>query len=713
MAFLYIDRLKGDFQRNDHCIQRKNIHGKWSPQILAKHLGSLKFDQWCITKEIQDKSVSMHFVPKVPKIFTIGLRLHHKNTDEKRVLPKSSNVASLVNFLKEYLNFVLRFRNYMRILWKSNPNGSCNNPNILSLTFIKSIIAKYSERLRNKYTSVQKTDCILLRYKNGEISDDTLHEFQLLTSQSSKLKLSEKHFIDHCQHNNNNNNDTKEESYNCNNDTTASKPTESTLKEENNSPRNTCTRYKESIVKTKRNVSIQTLSKSKLQQIRSRKKEEKNQKGNITRVSSSKDIETIFTANRVDFNEKRCKTDREFFDAATRKKQKCKKHRKTSKKEKKPSIDDYKKKTGTSNDNLKMIYHKHTNKIDNNTAWLMEEENDQFQSDLTNDRTKVIGELSKDENYTENSEKILVENSVIIKANNSWNSQNYILEDKTSELMILGNVKKRLEEDYDDYFSLNDVDIENDIFFNSETPDDIVHVDQVVQSKPTRSDNSMLKKRSSKMQKETKQDLIKQSIRTSLTCTSSICFSNSNHSQSSYHTTLKDQECSPSSSIEYCTASNVSLSKFRSSNNSNNNSFNTLFRNYSMDNNSDRRECFSNDEDEETLMDSSYTLCCYRRNSTSKLITKSLDSGILTDCSRGHVHVASETNENDDGSLYVKKIDLLPTYDFNTDSSYSDESLNRRVDAAVNKFTENLILTERRARSKLKRMENPEWYVLD
>ena len=287
-------------------------------------------------------------------------------------------------------------------------------------------------------------------------------------------------------------------------------------------------------------------------------------------------------------------------------------------------------------------------------------------------------------------------------------------------------------------------DLDNDLFLDAKNSNDILEIDKpcieikagyhASQDNLKTSKHSMLTA-SIKKNQEMK-EVTQQSIRT-LICPCSICFLNSNK-QNSFYTAFKERECSSSSSIEYCSASNIPLSKKSTQNNS----FNTIFQTHSMDTtvlydddlkkSEIQNNCFLNDisyEDDNALHDTreffdrtllnSYMMCCCQRNSTpnfskSKLVTESLDSGILTDFSRDQLRIISdeqfceksEKNNRGERKCYTKKVDLLPTFDFNTDSSYSDDSLNRRVDLVVKKFTENLILTERKARIKLRRMEN-------
>lgn len=378
---------------------------------------------------------------------------------------------------------------------------------------------------------------------------------------------------------------------------------------------------------------------------------------------------------------------------------------------------------------------------------------------IDNDTNTVINK-----NYAKNHGRIIMGNSTLITSNasspkvqtTSVASPNYVLENKTSELLILGNVKKRLEEDYDDYFSLSNIELQNDLFDHTVHSSNVTKINQPAAeinvencratSKVKRA-RSMLTSTSEAKHYEIKEQA-QQSIPISLTCASSVQITRSDLSQpqSSYHTSLRGKDCSSSSSNEYCTASNLSLTNLQSSDK---NSLNMLFQNRSLDTDvtydsrlkyPQKENSYSNGtsyEDVEVSQDAKeyldqrqlnrYTLCCYQRNSltkfsnSSKLITESLDSGILTHCSHDHFRTISDEqfrqkNRKRYGGqkkCYVREVDLLPTYDFNTDSSYSDESLNRRVDVAVKKFTENLILSERRARRKLRGVENQAIYMRD
>ncbi|XP_076667946.1 uncharacterized protein LOC143368772 [Andrena cerasifolii] len=285
--------------------------------------------------------------------------------------------------------------------------------------------------------------------------------------------------------------------------------------------------------------------------------------------------------------------------------------------------------------------------------------------------------------------------------------------------MILGNVKRRLEEDYDDYFSINEIDLETDLPTGSEKPRNILHTTQSCSG--TRMSpsvpESLRRSRSIRSAVATHQESSSHTLNATLKSmeTSLTHISNPDLSQSqcSYYTSLREQECTPTSSIEYCSASNISLSKFYSSQEtsiSKLSSNDDLFGGHKM--------CRNRTFLDEALVNS-FTVCCYHRNSTpdllnySRRITESLDSGILTDFSRDQPRASEEyfkggnVRSSEEEKCRGGGMDQLPTYDFNTDSSYSDDSLNRRVDVAVKKFTENLILTERRANIKLRRLQNP------
>ncbi|XP_076245955.1 uncharacterized protein LOC143186268 [Calliopsis andreniformis] len=304
--------------------------------------------------------------------------------------------------------------------------------------------------------------------------------------------------------------------------------------------------------------------------------------------------------------------------------------------------------------------------------------------------------------------------------------------------MILGKVKKRLEEDYDEYFSVNEIDIENDLV---EAPRKVscsnqcsatsseTRIDQHMSQEGLRTSRSVLtvakyqesrnRVWQSTLNSTEHEEPKSRSIKAGRTRTSSSRYSNLDlvRSQSSYYQSMRDDECTPSSSVEYCTASSISLTKFQSIiDNSFDASLDQAFLSNDMTFEENAISQNGGEFLDETVVNC-FTVCCCPRNSTpnfsksSRRVTESLDSGILTDCSRDCFRASEEylkEKRKDLGKRRCgeRKMDLLPTYDFNTDSSYSDDSLNRRVDVAVRKFTENLILTERKVKIKLRRLQN-------
>lgn len=109
MAYLYIDRLKNDFQRSDFYNPRTIIYKRWCPQIITKYLNSENFDDLYVSENvIQVKNSSMYFIPKVPKIFSIGLRLDNEHKDDINSVQFWVN-ANIKKFLEQYFSFFLRY----------------------------------------------------------------------------------------------------------------------------------------------------------------------------------------------------------------------------------------------------------------------------------------------------------------------------------------------------------------------------------------------------------------------------------------------------------------------------------------------------------------------------------------------------------------------------------------------------------------------------
>lgn len=108
MASLYIDRIKSDFQRYDHCLPRKTSYERWCPEIVIKRLSSQGFDDYYISKKLPVKKDCMDFIPKIPKIVTIGLKLDHQDNNNKNT-HQFWGIAIIKNILMQYLSFIHRY----------------------------------------------------------------------------------------------------------------------------------------------------------------------------------------------------------------------------------------------------------------------------------------------------------------------------------------------------------------------------------------------------------------------------------------------------------------------------------------------------------------------------------------------------------------------------------------------------------------------------
>ncbi|CAD1472931.1 unnamed protein product, partial [Heterotrigona itama] len=754
MAFLYIDRIKRDFQRTDHCLSRRMTCRKWSPDIVIKRLnGQTPFDDHrCISEEFPAKRSFMNLLPKIPRIFTIGLKLDRKDDSGKNAC-QFWNIASVKSFFKQYFSFIRRCQSYLHISWKCTPNE--DDFQFLSFSSSTSTISRC-----RRCCCHHKSHCVMLRRKHARLPRECeacSGEF----STKSPSKLESCGNIEQCQRKFIENAEGKVDS---SGDTHL---IVSAAVDKDNKEQSDCTEAKfakflsesghnslsmisgaacnDQAVKSKKDAYCQTTFRSvKSYHGNGSKKdhvEQSSKEDNYisTNASSSKNIETIFTT--TNFDEERSKTNLESLREAASRKRRTKR---TDKRSRKHDAENSSRKERSrtpcaSAGSKRSVFNRETGREPTRERKLVKRKTHEAIKDKANSSTETFFDCDSVTNFADGDSiripprggrvgktepSTFIENYDIrdissnrnretrVKSANVNSPQNYWIEDKTSELMILGNVKKRLEEDYDDYFS-----VDNDLFLDAEDPSDIAKVDPPsMQYNPNESRSVTVTKH-----QQLKQELTKRSIRTSLTCTSSICFTNSD--LSSYHTSTKEQEYShrASTSIEHHAADNVSPSNFQSFGDD---SFNSFVQIYSLDTGLSRgnnlrtsgwESCFSNDEAD--LVNSSYTVCCYQRNSTpnlsnsSKLIAESLDSGILTDCSRDRLRIrlgekSDERVKQQGRKRHARKNDPLPVCDLNTDSSYSDDSLNRRVDIVVKKFTDNLILAERRARTKLRSMGN-------
>ncbi|XP_043513755.1 uncharacterized protein LOC122530668 [Frieseomelitta varia] len=735
MAFLYIDRIKRDFQRTDHCLSRRVTYRKWSPKIVIERLNSqtATFDNRCLSEAFPVKNTFMNLVPKVPKIFTIGLKLDRKDDDDKNAR-QFWNVASVKNFFKHYFSFIRRCQSYLHISWKYTPNE--NDFEYLSFSSSTSAISRC-----RRCCCHHKSHCAMPRRKHSQTfpheCEASQCSGQFSTRNSSKLESrgSQCQFTENAKGSIDPPGDicfTVDPNNKAQSVRAEAKFAKFLPESEYNSTSRVAPRNDQA-VKSKKDACCQTTFTSVKSCHGSWKKNHVERKSRMENdcvstnaSSSSRVIETIFAT--TNFDGEKSKTNLESLGARTSRKRRI---RRTDKRSRKHDAENSSRKERSGSqrelvkrerrETIKDQIHSSTEtffdcdsaanfadgdstRIPPRRRWsdaLTFVENYDIRS-ILNKRNGEIHAMSDHANSPGNGETPMV------------SRQNYLVEDKTSESMILGNVKKRLEEDYDDYFS-----VDNDLFVDAVDPSDVIRVDgRPSTDRYTLLNNDDDEPRSVTIHQRTKQELTKRSLRTSLTCTSSICFTDLSCSRSSYHTSMREQEHSPSTKI----VDNVSPSNFHSFSD---NSFNSFLHAYSMNTGLSRgnnlrtsrwENCFPND------LVNSYTVCCYQRNSTpnlsnsSKLIAESLDSGILTDdCSRDRVASnedairlgeGSEEMVEQDWKRQARRNDLLLDCDLNTDSSYSDDSLNRRVDIVVKKFTDNLILSERRARTKLKGMGN-------
>ncbi|KAK2574971.1 hypothetical protein KPH14_008734 [Odynerus spinipes] len=104
-----------------------------------------------------------------------------------------------------------------------------------------------------------------------------------------------------------------------------------------------------------------------------------------------------------------------------------------------------------------------------------------------------------------------------------------------------------------------------------------------------------------------------------------------------------------------------------------------------------------------------------KERKSSRHLLESIDSGVMTDYSRNDLRAYGNPANRNTNDYYIYenqfKINLtknsedLPMFDFDSDSTYSDDSLDRRVDTVVKECTESLIHLERRIKVKLKTIE--------
>ncbi|XP_076294683.1 uncharacterized protein LOC143215938 isoform X2 [Lasioglossum baleicum] len=513
--------------------------------------------------------------------------------------------------------------------------------------------------------------------------------------------------------------------------------------------------YDSPIPVAKRSICVQTSrkTKSRRKDSRQKKKRESNRKDNnsvldSTEMPSSRDIQTIFRTNSKDFNREESNMNLDLLET---------RGRKTEGKSCSNTLPDEK-----GNDDFTMIYQKCAER--NRSASTRTETiltNEFYKNIETSDNETTINPAQFKRNnspplngregvFLANSIETLCDSASLYEiANVSQTPRDFPSEDKSSETIILGNIKKRLEEDYDDYFSFDEFEVfetwpKLTPKINRTSSDSTIDYyvrDQRSETAalPMQTGNeSLTEYRKAKHSVKGVHRDRKESLQANnLTYSFSIHCTNSNlsHSQSSYYTPSQEQDVSPcSSSVEYCSASNNSSSIFSRAGPH----FNLLATRQTPQSSvayncaletsplsddhilSESNRIFQNGSERfsETQIRRRRRRRRRRSSSTrnmSKLITESFDSGVLTDYSRDHLLSSSERSGNarrpidrsDRSCCFAREPSSLPTYDFDLDSSYSDDSLNRRLEVAVKQFTEDLVLTERKVRLKLRRLENP------
>ncbi|KAK9310155.1 hypothetical protein QLX08_000438 [Tetragonisca angustula] len=735
MAFLYIDRIKRDFQRTDHCLSRRVTYRKWSPEIVIERLNSqtATFDDRCLTEAFPVKSSFMNLVPKVPKIFTIGLKLDRTDDDDKNA-GQFWNVASVKNFFKQYFSFIRRCQSYLHISWKYTPNE--NDFQYLSFSSSASTISRC-----RRCCCRHKSHCVMLRRKHAQPlpreREASQCGGQFSTRNSSKLESrgSQCQFIENAKGRTDPPGDIRfvvDQSNKTQSVRAEAKFAEYSCTSRVAAPRD------DQVVKSKKDACCQTTftsvkschGSSRKNHVERKSRQENNCVS--TNASSSRDVETIFAT--TNFEGERSKTNPESLEARTSRKRRIKR---TDKRSRKHDAENSSRKESSGSRCASAKRSVFNRREAARERKLVERKGRETTEDQIHSSTETFysaanfadgdstripprrrGDAVKTfvENYdircilNDTSGEIhAISRGKVETSMENVSRQSYWVEGKTSESAILGNVKKRLEEDYDDYFS-----VDNDLFLDAEDPSDVLA--KVDGPRSTDRYTSLQKNDDQPTSVTTHQRTRQELTKRSLPCTSSVCFTDLSCSRSSYHTSMREQEYSPSTKI----VDNVSPSFGEIDD-----SLNNFLQIYSMDtglsrgNNSRASRldsCPSND------LANSYTVCCYQRNSTpnfsnsSKFIAESLDSGILTDdCSRDQLRAASNEDAFPPGEGSEEMVeqgwkrqartnDLLLACDLNTDSSYSDESLSRRVDVVVKKFTDKLILSERRARTKLRCM---------
>ncbi|XP_078040769.1 uncharacterized protein LOC144472014 [Augochlora pura] len=758
MACLYIDRLKCDFQRvHHHFGQRANNGEVWCPRSLIDRLCNYKCEH--VPEVSSNVTVSVKFNPASPKIFAIGL--HPDRRDTKNHYFSLINIKEL---LKRYLAYLVqRYRSYFYSSSKLACGKNCHQ-NMCTFSSFVSVVSKCSKEFaKNIWDTGKGLNHGTLQCKCCGAPYGRLHN-----AQAFSRNISDEHRQD-CQ-------SSRKRTCCCNRtmkDVNSKDGRSSSRNERIASPDqknafgDACRRHDDSpIYITKRSISVQTSRRSESRRKDRRKKRcgRSRKERSATNVSLPQNVETIFKANSEDFNLEESNLNLNQMESS-RTKDACVAWRTKGKLRSNTSINEDRNsgefskaefKRSEKNRNVTTIYPTCA-KRDRSVATKIE-------TILTNKFYNV--ELSETEIVTENGE--IRESRAPPQARGDVFLANTVetrfqVEDKSSETIILGKIKKRLEEEYDDYFSFDECVMEdafdvNEGFATPASPrigwtssDSTIdyHVTENMSDTSTRKMESFGRYWRPKYTEENssaRDASPRKSIQTNLKYSVSIHCTNSNlsHSQSSYYTPSPDQDGSQCSSMEYCSAGNYSSSNFSRAN-SNLNLLSTRCTrpsntcatyNYPQDNASplsiastqdfllqnDPILQSSGESLSEATLDLRLTRIRQRRSSSaknasnlSKLVSESFDSGVLlSDRSNDHILSMKERSRRtrrpcnrEERDWCATQLSLLPAYDFSSNSSYSDESLDRRLDVAVKQFTDNLVLTERKVRLKLRRLEKP------
>ncbi|KAG7203178.1 hypothetical protein KM043_010289 [Ampulex compressa] len=325
-----------------------------------------------------------------------------------------------------------------------------------------------------------------------------------------------------------------------------------------------------------------------------------------------------------------------------------------------------------------------------------------------------------------------------------------LLEAKVSEMAILESVKRRIDEDFDasrfkevsdneEHRSISiiatkdsrETEFNRGIYFESSSHSDSFMAVEESKSLPLMSPWRMIR--------SSKKNTIHGSASTTITiqrsrrdrsdaryfsCTK-LSSLDSIPSESSYHTPLRIRESEDFNDIEYAMDSSLKyLSPIERMDFAALDSL-TIADNYGYGTSRDSTFVSRNDSSDsaktlEASEDLHVSRICSRNSDkgetvvvtseSSKHIVESVDSGVSTDLSPVELCISGNSFKIEDLKTEVEggcleKSDAVCSLNFNSDSSCSDDALERKVDNVVKKFTENLIICERRAKMKLRKLE--------